>query len=51
MTYKAETLWRWRTGESVELDVGKDPADPRHLQIPIDYHGKGGGDRPRSGAL
>ncbi len=48
---KAETLWRWQTGESVKLDVGKDPADPQHLQIRIDYHGKGGGRRPRSNAL
>lgn len=47
----AETLWRWQTGETVELDVGRDPADPSHLQIRIDYHGPSTSGSPRPGAL
>jgi hypothetical protein len=48
---KAETLWRWQTGEAVKLDLGKDPADPQHLQIRIDYHGQSVGAKPRLEAL
>jgi hypothetical protein len=40
----------WQTGESVTLNMGKDPADPQHLQIRIDYHGQSAA-KPRLEAL
>ncbi len=50
--YKVETLWRWQTGESVDLEVAKDPADPQHLQVRIGYHGQSvAGGTLRAGAL